>query len=443
MGASEKPDLGEQRGGSVRLVLWILIVLAGAEFIGRGPVRFLLIPTEWNDLSQNYAASRLWLKGQSPADPRNFVSLWKQESGSRLDLTDIRTHLAPPLGGLVVMAPIAAFHLKTAKLLWLAVLLIAFASAVWALALAAGMHWGEPRTLAFIAGCLALAPFQTGIANANTTILIVGLCTVAIWQATKQHDVTAGILFGIACSMKPQIGSFLVLYYLLRQRWQLFATSVLTTTGLFTVAALYLEIRGTHWLPDYLQNARGFVSANVIDDFSSANPGRFGLINLQVPFFSITTNSSAANWLAFSLVGVLLFAWLFWVLRSRGPGKDMLYLGAVSVVALLPVYHRFYDAALLAVPLCWCLASYRGRRFQQLPLLLMTPFLLPGAAALQQLVSQGKIPDWVTHSWCWNCIVMPHETWTLLLLLLVLLYTMSRYHSRPPEPESTASNLSS
>ena len=52
--------------------------------------------TSWNDLSQNYAASKLWLKGQSPSDPKNFIALWKHETGSRLEPTDIaRTWLRP------------------------------------------------------------------------------------------------------------------------------------------------------------------------------------------------------------------------------------------------------------------------------------------------------------------------------------------------------------
>jgi len=121
---------------SLRVILWILLLLAAGEFVLRGPVRYLGWVAEWNDLSQNYTASKLWLQGQNPSDPANFVALWKQQVGSRLDLTDIRTHLAPPLGGLVVMAPIAAFPWKVAKVLWLIVLLVSFAATVWALAFA-------------------------------------------------------------------------------------------------------------------------------------------------------------------------------------------------------------------------------------------------------------------------------------------------------------------
>jgi hypothetical protein len=423
---SQGPHHGDNK--KLRIILWILICLAGSEFIVRGPVRFLLIPSNWNDLSQNYTASKLWLNGLSPSDPRNFVVLWKHETGARLELTDIRTHLAPPLGGLVVLAPIAVFPFRVAKILWLIVLLISFAGSVWALLLAGGFRRDELRTLAFVGASLALAPFQTGIASGNTSIFVIGLCAVAILAAIRSRDVAAGVLFGLACSLKPQIGAFLVLYYLVRRRWQLFGTAVGTTTGLTLGAALYLQLRGAPWIYDYLHNAQGFVTANHLDDFSTVNPSRFTLINLQVPFFSITGQSSSANLLAFAVTGFLLCIWLYWVVRSPERELELLSLGAISVLALLPVYHRFYDAALVIVPLCWCMtmkggrSSGRPKMIVQIVLLLMTLFLVPGAALLQELAIGGHFSDTVTHSWLWNCVVMPHETWTLLALCLVLLY---------------------
>jgi hypothetical protein len=409
-----------------RIILWILICLAASEFIVRGPIRFLLIPNNWNDLSQNYTASKLWLKGLSPSDPKNFVTLWKHESGSNLQITDIRTHLAPPLGGLVVMAPIAAFPFRIAKILWVIVLVISFGGSVWAMLLVGEFRRHELRTLAFVAACFALAPFQTGIASGNASILVIGLCAAAIWVAFQSRDITAGLLFGVACSLKPQLGAFLVLYYLVRRRWRLFGTAVATTTGLTVGAALYLQLRGALWIQDYLHNAQGFVTANHIDDFSSANPSRFALINLQVPFFSITGQSSSANLLAFAVTGLLLCIWLYWVARGPEREVELLSLGAISVLALLPVYHRFYDAALLIVPVCWCmtLSAGRSKTIVKIVLLLMAVFLVPGAAFLQEFVIGGHVPEAVTSSWFWNCIVMPHETWALLVLCSVLLYAI-------------------
>jgi hypothetical protein len=426
--------------GNLRIILWILLLLAASEFVLRGPVRYFGWIAEWNDLSQNYTASRLWLQGQNPSDPANFVALWKQQVGSRLELTDIRTHLAPPLGGLVVMAPIAAFPWKVAKILWVIVLLASFAATVWALLLIGGFRGNDVSTLAFVAACLALAPFQTGIASGNQTILVIGLCAGAIWCASLRRDMAAGVLFGLACSLKPQIGAFLVLYYLVRRRWQLFGTAVSTTLGLILIAALYLRLRGVSWLQDYLHNARGFVAANHIDDFSSANSARFNLINLQVPLFSITGRSSSANLLALAIGGCLVCAWLYWAVRGNRHPTGLLSLGAISVIALLPVYHRFYDAALLVVPICWCMTHLSGicKAIARTVLLLLIPFLIPGPALLQQLALRGHWPDAATNSWWWNCIVMPHQTWALLLLCLVLLYGMKLELSSPRSQQSAS-----
>jgi hypothetical protein len=421
------PEEGKLPGvRRLKVTLWILIVLTIAVFIVRGPMRFLQNSTSWNDLSQNYAASKLWLKGQSPSDPKNFIALWKHETGSRLELTDIRTHLAPPLGGLVVMAPIAALPWRFAKVLWVAVLFVAFGATVGSLAIAGGFGWNETRTLAFVIACLVLAPFQTGIASGNPSILVIGFCAVAIWAAQRHSDVSAGVLFGMACSMKPHLGAFLVLYYLIRRRWQLFGTALGTTAALNLMAVLYLQLRGASWIRDYLGNAKGFVAANPIDDFSTINPSRFTLINLQVPFFSITGNSSQSNLLAFAVGALLLCAWLYWATKRSAQNEALLSLGAVSALSLLPVYHRFYDAALLVVPLCWGMTSgiVKQKTVAILAFLLLAPFLVPGTAVLQQLAVLGRVPEAITRSWWWNCVVMPHETWAILLLCLLLLYAM-------------------
>jgi hypothetical protein len=191
-------------------------------------------------------------------------------------------------------------------------------------------------------------------------------------------------------------------------------------------AALYLWLRGASWIQDYLQNAKGFVSANSIDDFSSANPSRFTLINLQVPFFSLTGHSSSANYLALAVGGTLLLAWLYWVFKGDEQGSGLLPLGAIAIISLLPVYHRFYDAALLALPLCWCMSKNvrRPRKITTIALVLMIPFLVPGTAFLQQFAAHSQLSNSMTCSWWWDRIVMPHETWALLFLSLILIYAM-------------------
>ncbi len=406
-----------------RIVFTVLLIAAAAIFIVRGPLRYLQ-PTNWNDLAQNYAATRIWLRGQNFADPQNFVALWRDEVHSTIIAQTTRTHLAPPPGTLVLMAPIGALPWPAAKIAWLIVLLASFAATVWALVKTAGFHWEEPRTLAFIAGCLALAPFHTGIASANQTILVVGLCALGILCATNRRDFAAGLFFGAACSLKPHIGTFLVLYYLVQRRWRLFVTAVAFTALLALVAIGWMEVSGVSLAHDYFHNVKVLAAENKIDDFTSANPIRFLLINLQVPIYSFTADAKSANLLSLSIVTVLIGVWIFLIARKNSRVPELLALGTIAVMGLMPVYHRLYDASLLAIPFCWCLTrhSLPMKRVSALALVLMIPFFVPGTAILQQAARSGRIPATWTQSWWWDRVLMPHESWILLALSLVLLY---------------------
>jgi hypothetical protein len=417
----------------LRILLWILLFAAAAEFVVRGPGRFS--QTNWNDLSQNYTASKLWLQGQNPSKPENFVALWKREYGGRLDPRDLRTHSAQPPGTFVIFAPIVAFSWPVARNIWLGVLLVAFVMTVWSLLRVAGFRGDTPRTLVFITSCLALAPFHTGLASGNASILVIGVCAMAICAASSRCDVLAGLLFGVACSLKPQIGSFLVLYYLLHRRWRLFVTALALTAALVLVAILWMRICGVAWAHDYFHNINALVTENKIDDFTSANPIRFMLINLQVPFYSFTGSGRSANILALSAGALLVSVWTYLIARSRVRGSELLALGTIAVIGLMPIYHRLYDASLLAIPLCWCLSWPTGKlkNVARIALFLMVPFLVPGTAFLQQRAGQGRIPVAWTHSWWWDRFVMPHETWTLLLLSLVMLYGMRLEMPDPSE----------
>jgi len=435
-GTTQLPSQQSSKVRRLKVVAFLLLLLATAEFVFRGPVRYMKNPSEWNDFSQNYTASKLWLRGKSPADSENFLALWKEQTYIGLDATDIRTHLAPPLGGLVVMAPVAAFPWRTAKILWLVILLLCFAVTVGVFLQVLGHPWNSLQSVLFFAACLALAPFHTGIANGNTSILVIGFCAIAILMAMKERDISAGVLFGFACSLKPQLGAFLVLYYLVRQRWRLFGVAVGCTAGLNLVAVLYLYMRGVSWVDDYVKNARGFVTSNNIDSFASDNLGRFSLINLQVPFFSILRDSDSANHWAIGITAALVCTWILLVFRKR-QDTELLALAAISVIALLPVYHRAYDAAILAIPLCWCIREATGarKRLARSGLFLMVPFLFPGSAYLQSLALHGRLPASLKNSALWDSVIVPHETWALLLLCLVLLGAMSLNQKAGMSPE--------
>jgi hypothetical protein len=344
-----------------------------------------------------------------------------------MSLNNARWHIAPPPGALVLFAPIAALPWTEARHVWLAVLLAGFMTTVAALLKFARLSPLEPRGLAFVAGCLALAPFHTGFATGNQTIVVVGLCAFGIWAAGCNRDVIAGMSFGAAFSLKPHIAGFFLLYYLLQRRWRLLASAVTLTVFLVIVAAAWMRISGVAWLADYLNNIKFGAAHNSFDDFTTANPIRFMLINLQVPFYSFTHGARSANLLAFGTGAALIVPWIIFVLRNRRQEVELLNLSTIAVIGLLPLYHRLYDASVLAIPLLWCLTrSSNSRPLGSTALWLIAPFLVPGAAVLQQALLLGQIPKSWADSWWWDGLLMPHQTWILLILALALLYAMRK-----------------
>ena len=415
----------------VRILLWMLLILAACDFAVRGPLRFPYT-ANWNDLAQNYAVTKLWLRGQDFVRPENFVSLWNEEAHTTLNAGTLRTHLAPPPGTLVLLAPIGALPWKAAKLAWPVLLVVAAGTIIWSLARLAGFTRNQPVTYAFVAFCLALAPFHTGIASGNESIIVVALCTLGLLAASGGRDVVAGVLLGAAFSLKPHIAAFLLLYYLVRQRWRLLIAAAALTVMLVLVVILRMQIAGVPWAHDYFHNIAVLSASNKIDDFTSANPIRFLLINLQVLFYSYTSSATSANVLAFTTGALLIAIWIYLTVRAGAKGTEVLALSAIAVIGLLPVYHRLYDAAILAIPLCWCMSELTGKMkgVARVALILMVPFLFPGAAVLQQLASSGRIPASWMSSWWWEGVVMPHQIWFLLFLVLVLLYALHQKRSQ-------------
>jgi hypothetical protein len=191
---------------------------------------------------------------------------------------------------------------------------------------------------------------------------------------------------------------------------------------------LRLEVGHTPWLGNYLNDNHVLLESGILANFTPVNPMRFGLINLQVLLYSFVGSVRWANDLAVLMGVVLVMVWLNGM-RRRGAEADLelLDLSAIAVISLLPVYHRFYDAALLVLPLCWVFVWFRkSRMVGAVSLLLMLPFLIPGGTLLETMQADGRIPSALVSHWWWEAIVLPHEIWALFFLSVLLLYEMSR-----------------
>jgi len=184
-----------------------LLLLASAEFLLRGPIRFAGA-SNFNDFISPYIQTRAWMKGVDPYSPANLVALWPRDSEQfsflKKDLADGSLVLkrgiptAYPPTSFVLLAPVAWLPWHVAHQVWLAISLMAFGLTALSLVSLIGFQWQEKRTYLLLALALALAPFHTGLAAGSIVIVTVGFCALGVLAADRQWNIAAGVLFGVA-----------------------------------------------------------------------------------------------------------------------------------------------------------------------------------------------------------------------------------------------------
>ncbi len=413
-----------------------LLILAGGEFVLRGPVRAIHSASQFNDFLSPYIQADAWRRGLDPYSPQTLLRLWPADAahfqflpkevadGSLIAKRGIPT--AYPIPSLVLIAPFTLLPWGSAYALWLTINLALFAVMLWVLVSMAGFSYRDPSA-ALLAACIfALAPFHTGIVTANVALVAVELGVIAVWTARRDHDVMTAILLAASTGLKPQIGLCFLAYYLARRRWRIFGVAVALLAGVVALGLLRLDLGHTPWVTNYLNDNRVLLETGVLANFTPVNPTRFGLINLQVVLYSLARSVRLANYLAMAVGAIFLVVWVIAILRSSSSSElELLDVSAIAVVSLLPVYHRFYDAAVLALPLCWVFLFFRKSRPAALvALLLMVPFAIPGGTILETLQADGRVPATLASHWWWEGLVMPHQIWALFFLSILLLFEM-------------------
>ncbi|MGB9236220.1 MAG: glycosyltransferase family 87 protein [Terriglobales bacterium] len=419
-------------------ILWnallaIVLILAGAEFVVRGPVRFVRAAS-FNDFISPYIQTRAWMHGDDPYRPQNLVRLWPPEAErydflSR-DLADGSLVLkrgiptAYPLTAFVLIAPVAALPWHIAQPLWLVITVLSFLVTAASVLSLAKFPPGTYRTLTFLVTALALAPFHTALAAGSIVTVAVAASSAATWAASRRHEILAALLLAIAVCLKPQIGLPFCFFYLVRRRWRMAPVAAGAVLLVFILGVSRSAASGTPWVENYLSDNRILFAPGSLGDFTEGNPIRFGLINFQVAAYALLHNREAANLTAIALAVAAALVWLFF--QRRNHSTDLLCLSALAVLSLLPIYHRFYDASLLIFPLAWSLAALNGplrAMARSVFFIIIFVFLVPGGTALQQLQQTGHFAD-VRSYWWWNTLVLPHESWGILILALLLLGAM-------------------
>jgi hypothetical protein len=293
----------------------------------------------------------------------------------------------------------------------------------------AGVQTYSPLGLMILVLVLLWAPVHTAIATSNIVTITFAFGIVAILCLTRNRGRLAGILLTFAMALKPTIALPFLIYALMhRSRARVLSSAIVMGILLLCVTVIPPHGR-TLWLPSFLKNSQRMFAPGAIDDFSTANPLNFQLVNLQAALFPILQNRRLTDVSTALIFAILLARWLLLVSRDKHLG--LLDLAILASVSLIPVYHRFTDAGLLLVAVVWALTELKGalRRLAVACLLLASPFLVPGASVLHEFAERDETLQYLSHGRFWESFLLPHETWLILGLCVVLLRVRSVPHS--------------
>jgi len=184
-------------------------------------VREMITGSALSDFGKFYYATRAFLDGGAMygPTPATHVVLDAQHSIELWDMNPPQFHL--------LLLPIARLDPVTALAIWAIVNLAALAVSLHLIARELRLRFTMPGVMWTLLAVLAFSATETTIITGQLTFLILLLMTIAWVAARRGRWQTSAIALGIAASIKPFLGIFLV-YFVVRRQMKAAAAMIAT-----------------------------------------------------------------------------------------------------------------------------------------------------------------------------------------------------------------------
>ncbi|MEM9347287.1 MAG: glycosyltransferase family 87 protein [Planctomycetota bacterium] len=406
---------------SSRRHTWILIVLLlvfGAVFVMRGPVRAL---AKSSDLAHLYSAGVLWVEGGSPYDGKQCAEVMRRAGYAEPEAVDFGSFYPPST--IALLSPLGLLSWATAKLVWMLLNLVAGAAVVWALV--NWMRFGLIQTRWLVALLLVVGFGATGttFSLGQLSLVCAGCAFAGLALLDRGKPLLAGVLIGLACLVKPQLGLGFLLLAGLRREWLVVAIGV----GVIAVVSGIGIGRLMHTVPDWASQLSGNIAFEqehgIMLDSSPDGELRYQMIDLR-PLVHLVLPTPMVNLGALLLVTLFAGIALIKLVRLGLDRHTLLSVSGVGLLLLMPIYHRYYDAMFL-LPL-FVLLMNQWLRSRTDPWLLTTgvamlPLTIPLQSVIYLLHLRGVVPDALHFSWFWQNLVLQVQSWCLLIAAVALI----------------------
>jgi hypothetical protein len=403
------------------IILLTLCLAALVEFIIRGPVLAWRLS---QDFKTFYAASRASSYGMNAYDHRALDFILDHVGGAGGGHTwQEEPSICPPTT-YAILSPIAQLPWPTAKLLWCLLNVTSLVVLLGCLCDLAGFTLYGLRSFMLVAGVLALQPCSAALRVGQLSLMVAALGAAALVLSRDNRQSASGVVAAFALALKPHLALAFLGPHVISRRWRPCFAALLTMLTITGIAVLRMHPQ-TGWFSSWASNLRSAFAATGVNSIDPTSPHHRNMINLQYPLRVIVNNGWSVNALAFG-IGAILVLPVFRPLSSYPEISASTLLHSVSLLAivqLLIVYHRDYDAVLLAFPLAWALSPQVPPARAWPAILLIAVFFVPFLHFLYKLDQWTPIRP-LSSTLFWQAVVWPYQTWTLLALAAWLSYLL-------------------
>jgi hypothetical protein len=411
---------------AVRQFLGLTLIVIGLLQLGFRASQRLRHDIPMWDFVSVYSAARTWAHGGDPYDLPSVLASWRATGlfAGREPTTWATVY--PPTSLLMVL-PLALLSPTAAMAIWLVLVIGMLVAQFLALADMARIRWREPLALILVGAALESAPVQFGVLSGQLSMPAISACIIAFWCVGRGREKLAGVLLGLACAIKPQIAAVFVVYYVCLRRRNVSVYAVLLAAAIGLIAVAAMQLSHVDWVRGWTQSIAASSRPGGVNDYSWADPYRDEIVDLKMPLASFVHNGLLLR-IAAECIALALAAWYVGMRMREGLRSargELLALACLCGLALMPIYHRVYDATLLVTALAWALAELDGprRRLALGAMIVMLPLLIP-FDSVQSVQNRWHGVYLLSQTWWWQSLVAPHYAWAVLAVTVVLLMAM-------------------
>lgn len=301
-----------------------------------------------------YTGVQCMVYGCNPYDTQQLERQYYERGGIAAELQPWKMEMPVyPPSTFLALSPLALLSFPAARALWFVVNAGLFVTAaVLVLAMCPPSYsWLGAALTSFFVATSGIA-FELG----QPAIFSISLLIIGTYLYRRGRMLLLGtLLLALSLAVKPQIGGLIVLYLLIggvRRRYAAGALAGALALLLCGGSILSLRPHSSAWSSALRSNIASTVEPGAINDPRPANPNAIGDINLQTVasvYFTDPKGFNFASYAVFAALLALLAAALVKTKADRETQQEthLIALGALSVLSLIPVYHRFYDTRLL------------------------------------------------------------------------------------------------